>query len=267
MLGELISAGASLAGGLLGSNAADKQARLQKQFAKKGIQWKVADAKAAGIHPLYALGANTISYQPQSVGGGLESALPQMGQDIGRAIDQNQSQSGKASTFLATQFAQQQLEGVKLDNDIKRARLASDIAKMGPTLVQPGTPDPMMPPRLVDGQGNSAFVDPKDAFKLEKRITASSPYDPTGATEGGVLPEVMFTKTKSGWAVNIPQHLQEAYENDWWGKQQWNLRNRVYPFYPDMYGPNQFYNPPFPAPAGKRWYFDAILGEYQLRSK
>lgn len=32
---------------------------MNKQFAKDSIQWKVEDAKKAGIHPLYALGAST----------------------------------------------------------------------------------------------------------------------------------------------------------------------------------------------------------------
>jgi hypothetical protein len=32
---------------------------LQREFAQKSIQWKTADAKAAGLHPLAALGAQT----------------------------------------------------------------------------------------------------------------------------------------------------------------------------------------------------------------
>lgn len=267
MLGEIIAAGASLAGGLFGKSAADKQAKLQKQFAKNGIQWKVEDAKKAGIHPLYALGANTISYQPSSVGGGLESALPQMGQDIGRAIDQNQRQGSKASTLLGTALVQAQIEGVKLDNDIKRAQLASDIAKMGATLTRPGLQDPMMPPRLIDGQGDAQMVDPKAGLKIQKQVSPSSPYDATGATEGGVTPDVQFVKTKTGWAPAIPQPLQEAMEDDWIGKAQWNLRNRVYPFMPDIGKyKNPFYNVPFPPPKGMHWVFNAVIGEYQLRS-
>jgi hypothetical protein len=34
---------------------------MQRQFAQEGIGWKVADAKKAGIHPLFALGASTHS--------------------------------------------------------------------------------------------------------------------------------------------------------------------------------------------------------------
>ena len=39
----------------------------QKEFAQNGIRWKVADAKAAGLHPLAALGASTASYSPSAV--------------------------------------------------------------------------------------------------------------------------------------------------------------------------------------------------------
>lgn len=39
------------------SKTAKENIKLQKQFAQTGIQWKVADAKKAGIHPVYALGA------------------------------------------------------------------------------------------------------------------------------------------------------------------------------------------------------------------
>lgn len=65
-LGALISAGASLFGQ---QSAFNRQADLSRQFAKKGIQWRVADAKAAGIHPLAALGAHTSVAPSMPVGG------------------------------------------------------------------------------------------------------------------------------------------------------------------------------------------------------
>ena len=40
----------------------------QKEFAQNGIRWKVEDAKAAGIHPLFALGAQGATFSPISVG-------------------------------------------------------------------------------------------------------------------------------------------------------------------------------------------------------
>lgn len=67
------------ASGLLGAAGAAKQAsaqqkageanaELQREFAQHGIRWKVNDAKKAGLHPLYAIGAQTTSASPAYVG-------------------------------------------------------------------------------------------------------------------------------------------------------------------------------------------------------
>ena len=89
ILPSFISGAFGIAGNSLGNSAARKaaaqQAALQKEFAQNGIRWKVADAKAAGLHPLAALGAQTTSYQPVSVGQDF-SSFGQMGQDVSRAM-------------------------------------------------------------------------------------------------------------------------------------------------------------------------------------
>jgi len=158
MLGELLGAGASILGGLMGNKAnekaAQKQYEQQKEFAQSGIQWKVQDATAAGIHPLYALGANTTSYQPTSVGGPDFSFVGQAGQNIGRAIDSTRSNPAKQDALSRTATAIQ-LEGLQLDNDIKRATLASAIATANPF----GRPTPGLPgvgtQSAIPGQGNT----------------------------------------------------------------------------------------------------------------
>jgi len=76
-------AAASGLGALVSYDSARSQIKAQKQFAKKGIQWRVKDAKAAGLHPLYALGAQIPSFSPVMDATG--SHLAQMGQDISRA--------------------------------------------------------------------------------------------------------------------------------------------------------------------------------------
>ncbi len=69
-LGSVISAGASLVGGAMSAAASKKIAKMQiaaqKEFAQNGIQWRTADAKAAGLHPLYAIGASGATYTPVS---------------------------------------------------------------------------------------------------------------------------------------------------------------------------------------------------------
>lgn len=79
----------SAVGGLFGGSSAKKQSKKefnrQKTFAKKTIQWKVRDANEAGIHPLYALGAQTHSYQPQSI---MESPLARGLSEAGQSLAQ-----------------------------------------------------------------------------------------------------------------------------------------------------------------------------------
>lgn len=64
----------------------DKNTELQREFAQQGIRWRVEDAKAAGLHPLYAIGGSGASFAPNPVvvGSGA-SAMAEMGQNVTRA--------------------------------------------------------------------------------------------------------------------------------------------------------------------------------------
>lgn len=167
MLGALLGAAGSLAATYLGNKSQEKaneraerqneqNIALQKEFAQSGIQWKVQDAEKAGVHPLFALGAQTTSFSPSSVGGGASdfSGLADAGQNIGRAIDATRSTPASA---LALQLGRIQLEGAQLDNDFKRTQLASAIATNMPP--HPGLPGPFTR-HTVPGQGDSGSTDP-----------------------------------------------------------------------------------------------------------
>lgn len=108
-------------GSLFGQDQAKKQAKYQLAFAKNGIQWKVEDAKKAGIHPLYALGAPTMSFSPTAVGG--SSWAGDAGQDISRAIGAGMSKEGQLSAYEAA-VQRLNIEGMGLDNEYKAAQLA-----------------------------------------------------------------------------------------------------------------------------------------------
>lgn len=60
-------------------NDAAMDRQMQYEFAQNGVQWRVNDAREAGIHPLAALGANTHASRPINVGGGTG---PNLGQTI-----------------------------------------------------------------------------------------------------------------------------------------------------------------------------------------
>lgn len=138
MIGSIISAGASLLGGLMNrssakdaQNAAAAQAQAnyehQKEFAQQGLRWKVEDAKAAGIHPVYAMGAPTTSFSPISLESkadtSMGNAIASMGQDIGGAINKTRTAPERASAY--TQAAQAlSLEKGALENEVLRSQLA-----------------------------------------------------------------------------------------------------------------------------------------------
>lgn len=141
MIGDLINAGARIVGGFMDRSAAkdanatrialaNQEYERQKEFAQMGVQWKVKDALAAGVHPLFAMGASTSSYAPQSIGvekTGIGSALADMGQDVSRAV--TAGSSGPVSAEIVKRNVLQN-EGLQLDNDIKRATLADQLKKL-----------------------------------------------------------------------------------------------------------------------------------------
>ena len=111
----------------------------QKEFAQQGIRWKVADAQAAGLHPLAALGAQTSSFS-NVVGGNYD--IPKtdfggMGQDIGRAIDAGSTQAersdrmGQAIARTAQVFS---LEKMNLENEVLKNQVALTRAQLAPPL-------------------------------------------------------------------------------------------------------------------------------------
>lgn len=154
MLPALIAAGSSLIGGLMGNARAEKNDAMQREFAQSGIQWKVEDAKKAGIHPLAALGAQTVSYQPQQIGTDLSTGVAQMGQDISRAVDATRTTTGRAGAVAKT-IEDLNLTKMGLENEL----LATQIAK----LRQAGHPPPMPGPgddiSLIAGQPSAISID------------------------------------------------------------------------------------------------------------
>lgn len=249
MLGALIGAGATLAGGLLNRSSQKDQMREQRKYAQNAIQWRAADAEKAGISKLYALGANTASYSPVATGGGVGDALSAAGQNIGRAVDATASPTGRAG-HLATELATVQIEGAKLDNEIRRQQLLSNMV----TRNQPGQP-PAMPNAtestpVVPGQGNSGVV-------LKREIAPSLEGQPHRSF--GVTPEVDMWRTSRGFAPEVPQNLGEAQESQPLSALQWYVRNKVLPMFDESR-----MTPPYPAPPDAHWEFNPFIGEYML---
>lgn len=134
----------------------------QKLFAQNGIQWKVADAQKAGIHPLVGLGAQTQSFSPVSVGdSGWSDSLGKLGQDITRAMKANSDEATREQIDNAT-ARKLDLEKKTLENDVLRAELngmvnrasraASQLGPAMPAGAAAGVPIPRPgPARSADG--------------------------------------------------------------------------------------------------------------------
>ena len=104
---------------------AREQADIQKEFAQKAVQWKTDDARKAGIHPLAAMGANTMSFTPQSVGSpsmsGTEYGFEKMGQNLGRVIN-------KAMNSHEREFNRLKLDNMRKRNELLDAEINSKNA-------------------------------------------------------------------------------------------------------------------------------------------
>lgn len=111
-------------------DASAANAATQKEFAQHGVRWKVEDAKQAGIHPLYALGASTISFSPSYVGSTYDG-IRQSGQDISRAI--NATRTGSERSDANARLAALGLERAELENDLLRSQIARSNSQIGPS--------------------------------------------------------------------------------------------------------------------------------------
>lgn len=87
----LLSGAGDLIGGVLGRRSAEEQTAqniaFQREFAQHGVRWRVKDAEAAGLHPLYALGANVTPFTPNPVvPDPLADSISRTGQNVSSAL-------------------------------------------------------------------------------------------------------------------------------------------------------------------------------------
>lgn len=126
MIGDIVSAIGNWFGGQAAressENIAEKNIAMQREFAQNGIQWKVNDAKAAGVHPLFALGASTTSFSNVAGGDGGADYISKMGQDIGRAVNSTATQETRDKAFTAA-TEKLALERGSLENELLKSQI------------------------------------------------------------------------------------------------------------------------------------------------
>lgn len=205
----LAAAGVSAASNLIGgrkdrkaikrANAANMN--QQREFAQMGVRWRVADAQAAGLSPLAAMGVSipgpSFSVMPESRGDEVRG----MGQDISRAI-----QAGLSAP---------EREEFKL----RRDRMLMENQLLRHQLDQLQNPVPLP----------STVVNPVQLNAAEVR----NPWQ-----EAGMYPSVTYMRSPTGLVPIMPPLLAEALESDQTNQLQWTLRYKGGPNVAPQEGPD-----------------------------
>lgn len=128
--GGVIAGGFGLAGGKMSSDASKENTQaqinwareeraanesMQRQFARHGLSWKVADAQESGLHPLYAIGGAGAAFTPTTSqinfdngGEHMGRALAQAGQDIGRSVSATETPEQRQMRMVQMRLAESQ---------------------------------------------------------------------------------------------------------------------------------------------------------------
>lgn len=246
-----VGAGANLLGGWLGSQAQEdaraQNAMMQTVFAKNGIRWRVEDARAAGIHPLYALGASTQSFAPSSVGGDpFAQSISAAGQDISRAINATRPLEERQETLLNLS-----VERAGLQNDLLRSQIAKINSSMNP-------PGPTGSGFNIPGQPDSG-ISPDGSFFKNKPpdVVPGAPSQPS--SENFSHSDIGYARTTTGWAPVPSKDVKERIEDNLIHETFHAFRNNILPTFGQNLAP-----PPFPAPNGQNWWWNTGKQEYQL---
>lgn len=146
----------------------DQNVALQKEFAQNSMQWRVDDAKKAGLHPMAALGLQGSSFSPvqtinyagyqDNTASNLMNAISDMGQSVNYASTKGKdSQQQQVAVRLAQEGVELQNEGLRLDNEYKRWQLLQAMETgTSQALRSPAAP-PVKDNSLIGGQGDSSL--------------------------------------------------------------------------------------------------------------
>lgn len=203
-----------------------ENARLDREqqldFAQQGIRWRVEDAQAAGVHPLYSLGASLPTYSPSPINinpvESLGSSLATAGQGVSRAIAATASDKMRKTGALATLS----VERGELENEFIRSKIALNRAQLGPPLPS------AVPQSAMPGQGDYSPGSVQGGFNVNPvDIPAVQPGVPS--QQAGAMPEITWVRTSTGFQ---PVPNREAFEDADIGNPSawsWYWRNQILP--------------------------------------
>lgn len=229
-LGGLVSGGLGLIGGILGNRAAKDMAEdnvaYQREFAQNGIRWRAEDARAAGLHPLYAMGLQPSSFSPSYVGDSLSSSFAQAGSEFGRAIDAGRTASERSQAKIEALS----VERAELENDLLRSQIAKNLQPGHPPAFPEfgaveNKPSEFTSTRLGDSATEAASPAPavKEFYNRDGSVTIWPSQDAKNAIED-VLPyeiEHMFRNRVIPYLQEQGRSIRRAYDNVWWNPRNW----------------------------------------------
>lgn len=252
----LVAGGARILGGFLSDRSNRKAAQqrlsqeqafareqserseaLQREFAQHGVRWRVEDAKAAGLHPLFALGGAGASYSPGaiSIGGGdgpqgssLGANIAAMGQDVAGAIRAQETPEQAQARALQLDLLRSQID----ENDARTWQIWSQTAMER----QGANARPGMPPAIK--ASDQYLPQHVDVVKPKPDEVVAARSDDRGVTAATHPAEREYALGRHGLRIRLPYSEEgpsEALENvPWWMWPALIQRNRA--IYGDDWG-------------------------------
>lgn len=236
MLGSILGGIAgSVVSGLFGKDRAsdseafalargDQEYARQKEFAQMGIRWKAEDAKAAGLHPLAAIGGVGASYSPtiampdrgsvpdfSGTGERIGDYLEKMGQNTTRAQVATQTVEERRLAELAIRNAELRNSSLELDLAAKTAALLGQPANppmpsaAGPSLVSSGHTLSAVGRSGVKVEPSTSIVASPANTGLEAASTPFAKRHNLGRGLGVMLPSQAAAEALEG--LGAAQHL------------------------------------------------------------
>lgn len=250
-LAALGKIGAAVLPGLMdmGGNAAGASSseNFQAKAMHHSVAWRVADAKRAGIHPLYALGMPAMSPAPTQFN--TEGAFQNMGQNFERArmaqLDADERAKVRAQTNLVS-ADQVRANKLSLDNmELQNALLLSQVVRSQGA--QMGAPGPTV--NAPVGSVN----------RYPDSVTVGSVGAPEQAP--GNVTDYSFGEAGAGRYTIVPSSDMKQRVEDMPSEWQWFLRNGLFP------DDNVFRNLErrHPSRPGYEWRYDPIQGRFWQR--
>ena len=196
-IGPAISAGANILGGIFGAHSARKaattafnrQRELQREAWRRedrAIQTRVADAKAAGIHPLAALGhpgqSSVASAVPMAASGHMGQAISAAGANLGEGISRMFDERAQLSNDLL----RSQIRNV----DASTARMLTDATSRtllsGATSAAQGGPGSKRQDRIIVSERTGKGIRGGLTMDIGSGTPSSVVEDEYGDIVGGV---------------------------------------------------------------------------------